>query len=420
MKPCKPDSNPRWPAKKPHYTPNFRDHKCGFCATKCTNKIYTDIPGDEFPVLYTTEQMCYGYNISGSPTSFNAQIESRVITSNLGINGWEVSFGIIPWLQLCKQHGLISDIDGIEISIPEKPIEYLKDCAEYSSQFLNMLLRKIAFREGLIGDALSDGACYAADRLFNGKGKPLLNHIYPRHGGQVEHWTGHWGPGGNVYWPWWLTPVLQWCMDTRDPASDTTHQWTQHVQLYSTGPYPLKKVRAVSEKVYGNPDVCDPKFEYNPPENKAIPAIWHTDRGMILDSLVLCDYENTRVFSMLSEDGSADTALMAKLFSACTGIQMSEDNLQRVGERIFNLLRAIDIRNYGRNREIDEETIDAFIYPGKDDDVILDKKKFLKIMDKYYELRGWNKIKGWPTRTKLEELDLEEIANDLEDIGKLG
>jgi len=65
-------------------------------------------------------------------------------------------------------------------------------------------------------------------------------------------------------------------------------------------------VRAVGARVYGNPNVCDPAFEYDPPETKAIPAIWHHNRGMIVDSLVLCDYENTRVFSMLSQDGAAD------------------------------------------------------------------------------------------------------------------
>jgi aldehyde:ferredoxin oxidoreductase len=422
-RPFSPGSNQRWPSEQILHGTNFRRHKCGFCSTICTNTIYTNIPGIEVPSLYTTEQMCYGYKTR----PFNAQIEARVITSNYGINGWEVSYGIIPWLQLCKQHGLIDNIDGMEIPVPKKPIEYLRDCATVPPKFLRMLLRYIAFRESPIGDALSDGACYAADKLFSGKGKPLLDRIYPRHGGQTEHWGGHWGPGGTVYWPWWLPPVLQWCMDTRDPASDSTHQWTEHVQPYlsesgpNRGPYPIEKVRAVSKKVYGDPRVCDPAFEYDPPETKALPAVWHTDRAMIVDSLILCDRENTRVFSMLTEDGSADTALMSKLFSTCTGIETSEGELQKAGERIFNLLRAIDIRNYGRNRKIDEEVIDVgFHYPGKDDGIILNKEKFLKLMDKYYELRGWNKTNGWPTRVKLEELGLKEIADHLEEIGRLG
>jgi aldehyde:ferredoxin oxidoreductase len=198
------------------------------------------------------------------------------------------------------------------------------------------------------------------------------------------------------------------------------------VQFYLTqsgpnrGPFSLEKVRAVCAKVYGNPDVGDPAFDYDPPEAKAIPAIWHHNRGMIIDSLILCDYENTRVFSMLSEDGAADTAQMSKLFSACTGIDTSEQELDRAGERIFNLLRCIDIRDYDRDRKIDEQTIDGFMYPGKDDGVMMDRSKFLKLLDKYYELRGWNRRTGWPTRAKLEELGLKEVADELESAGKLG
>jgi len=419
--PCEPGSDPKWPANRPTHGSNHRFHKCGFCSTTCTNIVRMDIQGELYPDRrYTTEQMCYDYSYGrGALPSFNAEIEAKVITSDLGVNGWEVSYGIIPWLQLCKQKGLIDEIDGLEISAPEKPIEYLRDCAGYSQEYLIMLLRKIAYREGVIGDALSDGACYAADRLFDGKGIPLLDRIYPRHCGQVEHWGGHWGPGGNIYWPWWLPPILQWCMDTRDPASDTSHSWTSHAVKYFR-PFSLEKVRAVSEKIYGDPNVCDPAFEYDPPETKAVPAIWHTDRGMIVDSLILCDWEHPRVFSMFSEDGSADTALMSRLLSACTGIKTSEADLQESGERIFNLLRAIDIRNYGRDRREDEDTIEGFMYPGKDDGVMLDKERFIKLIIKYYELRGWNKDNGWPTRKRLEDLDLKNVADELENIKKLG
>ncbi|GAJ09613.1 unnamed protein product, partial [marine sediment metagenome] len=111
------------------------------------------VPGEASPGVYTTAWQCWGYS-----TSYRAHIEARAITSDYGINGWEVSYGIIPWLQLCRQHGLIDKIDGIEIPVPEKPIEYLSDCVPCPAEFLKVLLHKIAFREGAIGDALADGA----------------------------------------------------------------------------------------------------------------------------------------------------------------------------------------------------------------------------------------------------------------------
>jgi aldehyde:ferredoxin oxidoreductase len=349
---------------------------------------------------------------------------ARAMTSDYGLNGWELTYGMIPWLQMCKQHGLVDRIDGVDIPVPDGPLEYMRDTAPYSSEFIHALVKTIAFREGELGDALADGTCYAAERLFGGEGIPLLDRIYPRHCGQTEHWGGHWGPGGTVYFPWWLPPILQWCVDTRDPANDSTHQWTEHVQRYlpisgpNRGPFSLERVRDVCSRVYGSPDVCDPDYSYDPPESKAIPAMWHSHRAMVVNSLVLCDYENTRVFSMLSEDGAADTALMSKLLSACTGCEYSEAELDRAGERIWNQLRAIDVRNFGRDRGVDESTIDGFMYPGKDDGVLLDRQKFLTLLDKYYELSGWDRATGCPGRAKLDELGLGDVADELERIAE--
>ena len=421
LAPAAPGADPRAPLAAPS-GPDYRTKKCGFCATPCTHKLHMNAPGESTPGLYTVARFCWGYAAS----SLAAELEARALTSDYGLNGWEIAYGIIPWLQLCKQHGLIDAVDGVSIPVPNEPIEYHRDIARASGEFLSLLVRKMALREGVLGDALADGACYAADVLFDGLGKPLLDHIYPRHGGQTEHWGGHWGPGGNIYWPWWLAPVLQWCVDTRDPANDTSHQWTSHVQHYLSesgpkrGPFPLEKVLGVCQKVYGLADVGNPTVEYDPPEARAIPAIWHTDRGMIVDSLVLCDNENTKVFSMVSEDGAADTAWMAKLFSAATGCETSERELDRAGERISNLHRAIDVRNHARDRRIDESTIDGFAYPGKDDGVLLDRARFLPLLDTYYRLRGWNPANGWPTRGKLEELGLGSVADELERIGRLG
>jgi aldehyde:ferredoxin oxidoreductase len=392
----------------------LRRRKCGFCLTSCGHRIYENVQATDGLSIPSVARQCWGY----MGASRTVDPVARAITSDYGLNGWEITYGIVPWLQICKQHGLIDKIDGVEIPIPDEPIEYMKDTEPYSSEFIHTLLHRIAFREGELGDALAEGTCYAADRLFDGAGIPLLDHIYPRHCGQTAHWAGHWGPGGAVYWPWWLPPLLQWCVDTRDPASDSTHQWTEHVQPYMPesgphrGPFSLKKVSAVCAKVYGNPDILNPAFEYDPPELKVIPAMWHSHRGMIVDSLILCDYENTRVFSTLSEDGAADTALMSKLFSVCTGYDVSEEELDRAGERIWNQLRAIDVRNFGRDRTIDESTIDGFMYPGKDDGVMLDRAKFLTLLDKYYELSGWNPANGCPTRVKLEELGLRDVADE--------
>jgi aldehyde:ferredoxin oxidoreductase len=101
--------------------------------------------------------------------------------------------------------------------------------------------------------------------------------------------------------------------------------------------------------------------------------------------------------------------MMSKLFSLCTGYDFSEEELDRAGERIWNQLRAIDVRNFGRNRDVDESTLNGFMHPGKDDGVELDRERFLKLLDKYYELSGWDLTSGCPTRARLEELGLGDV-----------
>jgi aldehyde:ferredoxin oxidoreductase len=197
-------------------------------------------------------------------------------------------------------------------------------------------------------------------------------------------------------------------------------RWLEDNRSPNPGPVSPELARHVAAKVYGDPDVFNSDLTYEKPEAKALPALWHSHRGMLVGSLVLCDREHSRVFSAESEDGVADTALMSKLFSACTGYEVSESELDRAGERIWNQLRAIDIRNYNRDRVVDESTLDGFMYPGKDDGVMLDREAFQPLLDSYYELSGWNPASGWPTRSKLEELGLGDVADELQAINKLG
>jgi aldehyde:ferredoxin oxidoreductase len=401
----------------------FRLRKCGFCATPCAYIKAENVQAEDGTSTATAAFQCGGISADTRAASAIA----RSTTSDLGLNAWEIAYGIIPWLQMCKQRGLIDRVDELEIPVPDRPVEYLRDVCPGSGKFVQGLLYKLAFRDTEMGDILSQGACYAADQLFGGQGKALLDRIYPRRCGQTEHWAGHWGPGGSVYWPHWLPPVLQWCIDTRDPASDSTHQWTEHAMRYlednrspRPGPVSPEQARHVAAKVYGNPDVFDSDITYERPEVKAIPAIWHSRRGMLVGSLVLCDREHSRVFSAESEDGVADTALMSKLFSACTGYDVDEQALDRAGERIWNQLRAVDVRDHGRDRAVDESTLDGFMYPAKDDGVMLDRERFQALLDSYYELSGWNPKCGWPTRSKLNALGLADVADELEDVGKLG
>ena len=49
----------------------------------------------------------------------------------------------------------------------------------------------------------------------------------------------------------------------------------------------------------------------------------------------------------------------------------------------------------------------------------LDRKTISGLLDEYYGLRGWDMASGNPTREKLDELGLGDVADDLASLGKL-
>jgi aldehyde:ferredoxin oxidoreductase len=120
-----------------------------------------------------------------------------------------------------------------------------------------------------------------------------------------------------------------------------------------------------------------------------------------------------------ADDYYGDIDAEAKMLAPLTGLDLTSADLDRAGERIRNLDRALHIRNYDRSRTDDETTEWVFEYPEKSDGTRLDQAQFDTVLDHYYENRGWDAATGRPTRAKLEQLGLKDVADELERLGKL-
>jgi aldehyde:ferredoxin oxidoreductase len=61
------------------------------------------------------------------------------------------------------------------------------------------------------------------------------------------------------------------------------------------------------------------------------------------------------------------------------------------------------------------------LLPGAGDEIIsrkgkaVDKEKFERMLDEYYDLRGWDKATGLPKQEKLVELELGWVKDGLQD-----
>ena len=106
---------------------------------------------------------------------------------------------------------------------------------------------------------------------------------------------------------------------------------------------------------------------------------------------------------------------------AGTGVETSVDMLFKVAGKVRTLERAYCVRE-GMTRETDsfpKRFMDKPIASGHYMGEVLETKKFEKMKDKYYALRGWDVATGVPTRKTLEAAGLGDVAKDLEKRGKL-
>ena len=129
-----------------------------------------------------------------------------------------------------------------------------------------------------------------------------------------------------------------------------------------------------------------------------------------------------------------DPTLESRIYSAITGKETSEEELSRIGERIYNLQRAIQLRHGWGGRDGDRILEYFFthplkqgealfnpdgIMPGPDGQIIsrlgkvLDRSKFEEMLTEYYQLRGWDTATGFPTTARLLELDLDDVISGL-------
>jgi aldehyde:ferredoxin oxidoreductase len=388
---------------------------CEGCAGYCRAEIFLNIPGRIHPGLNTALINCtelrwvndrnwdvpsrhYTYSYPELPKNmptmddFEAAVEIVVLGNKYGLNMIEVNEGLLPWLKLCKDEGILSNEElGMTIDMSK-------------GEFWDTLFRKIAYREG-VGDILAEHLPRAADIMK--KGHRYLAHLA---NGFSEHHLGRLAHAERF--PIWLFTGLAHMTDSRGPVA-VLHEVS--ALNYGRG-LPDDQVRALSKKLYGDERSSDKTYDYR----KASRVIYHQHRAALLEAMVLCDRVYPLIIDRRVRGGLGDLAAEVKLFSAATGIDMTEQEGHTLGERIVNLERAIMVRE-GRTRysEINSGVIKFMKERPDTDGVYLDEEKFLKIIDEYYLLRDWDVKTGWPERETLERLDLKDVADELEKRGLL-
>ena len=146
----------------------------------------------------------------------------------------------------------------------------------------------------------------------------------------------------------------------------------------------------VAPEVVGIPEKIDPLS----PEGKAKWVKIFQDLTCVVNSTVNCLFTTFAI-------GAKD---YAELLSAVTGWNISEEEIMKIGERIYNLERVMinKLGFDGKDDVLPKRLLKEKMPEGAGKGQVVELEKMKK---EYYELRGWEN--GKPTKEKLKELEIE-------------
>lgn len=132
-------------------------------------------------------------------------------------------------------------------------------------------------------------------------------------------------------------------------------------------------------------------------------------RGGIFECLTVCRFPWIEV--------GLELEWYVRLLQSATGLDITWDDLNLVADRVFNLTRAFWIRECGSgwDYELDFPPSRWFREPisvGPFKGAMLDREKYRRMLQIYYQKRGWDRH-GVPSRSTLEKLGLKDAARQL-------
>ena len=328
------------------------------------------IPGDEI-------------NFYGN--SFERGQMMNQLTNEYGLDKWDITIWYFGWIGMAGKEGLLDDLDFGMKPDPDDP------------QFVRKFITDITYRRG-IGDLFAEGMARAIRTLGKEKyGDTIFTHRTSATGekrdlavsmevgwGQATHWTGR-GTQGTPKWTW-LINSLMFMVNTRDAiASGHVHVLPEDLEIfYKDGPSTSQHLIDI-----------------------AINNEWES---MIKDPITACEWQSPNRFYPEQE---------ADMLSAATGKDYTREDLYKLAEKGRLLFRAILIRNFGRDRDLEvPQPYPNMTYPDPRGETCT-WEEWNGVVDRYYRTSGWDLETGWPTRSTWEKNGLRFIADELEQLGKL-
>jgi len=285
--------------------------------------------------------------------------------------------GAIQWAMECFEKGVITqkDTEGLTLMFGNE-------------EALIGLIKRITFRQG-IGNILAEGVKKASEIIGQNSDQwaiQIKGLEYSR--AEIRARMGY---------------ALALAVNPR--GGDHLHS-----QVYAENGSSLE-ARALIKRICGDEKYANPLLT----EKRTEIVRWHEDCYAVSDSLGMC------TFCTLGGGYLITPKIMSKLFTALTGIKISESELMKIGRKIINIEKAFNVRE-GVDRRDDIPPKRFFCEPIKSGPFKgqkLNRNSFNEMLNNYYKLHGWSIKNGWPTYKTLESLSLTDIADELVALGKI-
>ncbi len=302
--------------------------------------------------------------------SLETVLNANHLVNKYGLDTLETG-NIIAWAMELYEKGIIDKktTDGLQLEWG-------------SSEALIEMIQKIAKREGF-GNTLAEGM------------KPAIEKI----GKESEYYAIQVKGMGNLHSDERPTPSFALGIATSTRGADHL-RGRPAIDLYGLP-------EELLEEIYGGPVSND----YTSYERKSRMVWWQEILYAVVDSLGLCKFQT--VFCAVHAPKFEE---WANLIHYATGMKLSKEALLTIGERIYTIERMFNIRE-GFSRKDDTLPERYFTEPtpvgfpvakGKK----IDRRKFERMLDEYYELHGWDK-NGNPKQETLKKLGLDKEPSNI-------
>lgn len=349
----------------------------------------------------------YATEIKGAPSFFNEKVPS-----DTGL-GW--------YIQYLYEQGVLGP--GKQIDSAPLPMEQFNELS-FREAFIDTVSRRVG-----IGDALAEGTCRAA--LKWGRLETDMNSGALRlpAWGATSHWTMPYvdwaysymfGAGDPLWhgfmWPLRTPPKGKTQEEMLNKLSKKTIPYTDDIFMFN---YAWQGEEAWKTGIYSH--------------HKAKQVAWAREYAAFWnESMSLCE-----IYYPELEGNSPETELT--YYKAVTGKNDTFTDTMQTAKKIITLERSIRVM-HGRGRE--NENFFPYMYmPGASGyaryggvpiyeksnwrsdpapDMYLDRKGVEAFKTHYYNLEGWDREHGWPTKSTMEGLGLNRMVKVMDDSGKVG